>query len=560
MNLKEELAKSIARETKLSFEEINSQISNPPNPNMGDFAFACFKLGNPHEEALKLKEKIKLPKSIEKAVVEGPYLNFFLDHKEVARELLTTILKEKKNYGKSKSKKKIVIEYCGPNTNKPLHLGHVRNMALGKALCNTLEFSGNKVHPVNIINDRGVHICQSMLAYQKWSDNQQPNKKGDHFVGDYYVLFANKVKENPQLKEEVQKMLQLWEANDKEVRKLWKKMNSWVLEGFAQTYNRFGISFEKEYFESKIYEKGKEVAQEGLKKGVFIKDKENAIVAPLEKFNLPNKVVLRADGTSIYITQDMYLAKVRYQDYKFDKMFYVVASEQRLHFQQLFKILELLGNSFAKNLNHLSYGLVNLPTGRMKSREGTVVDADDLLDEMSKVAQKEVRARYQNLSEKEIQRRAEIIGLAAIKFFMLRTDATRDIVFNPEESISFEGETGPYIQYAYARACSILRKAKDEKKQKKTNITIEDPLEKRIISQLLLFPSLMQEVERTYKIHLICRYLLDLSQAFNEFYHACPVLIEDDAVRSTRLKIVEAVTVVLSSGLSLLGIEAPQEM
>jgi len=559
MDFKAELVKLLVKETKLSVEEVDNLISIPPNAKMGDYAFPCFKLGNPKEEAEKLKKSIKLPKSFSKVEVMGPYLNFFVNNTFFAEETLTKIAKEKNDYGKGKEKQTIVIEFCGPNTNKPLHLGHVRNMALGDSVRRILSSQGMKVHPVNIINDRGIHICQSMLAYKKWGKNKQPDKKGDHFVGDYYVLFSKKAKEDEDLKKEAQELLLEWEMGNKEVRKLWKQMNSWVLDGFKETYKRFGIKFNKEYSESNYYENGKDIALEGLKKRVFEQDHTKAIIAPLEKFNLPNKVILRPDGTSIYITHDMYLAGLRYEDFKFDKMIYVVASEQNNHFQQLFKILELLKRPYAKNLYHLSYGLVNLPSGRMKSREGTVVDADDIMDEISSLAEKEIKKRHTKLAKKEIKERAELIALGAIKFFMLKTDASRDMIFNPEESLSFEGETGPYVQYTHARSCSILRKA--AKLSNKADYSLlKEESELNVIKLLYSFPEKVKDTANNYKPHIICRYLIELAQSYNEFYHKCIVISEDKELMCARLAIVDSVRQVLDNGLGLLGIKAPSEM
>jgi arginyl-tRNA synthetase len=560
MDFKQKIVELVKKNTKLKVDEISNLLTVPPNPALGDFAFPCFKLGkNPKDEAEKLQKKIKLPEFLEKIETKGPYLNFYLNKSNFTKTILTAIQKETKNYGKGKEKKKILVEYCGPNTNKPLHLGHVRNMALGNAVVRILEFQGNKVVPVNIINDRGIHICQSMVAYQKWGKAQKPNKKGDHFVGDYYVLFSKKSKKDPELDLEAKKMLVAWEDGDTEVHKLWRQMNTWVLEGFQETYNRFGITFEKEYFESELYKQGKEVAFEGLKKGIFEKNDDKAITAPLEKYGMTNKVVLRGDGTSVYITQDMYLAQQRYEDYKFDKLLYVVASEQSMHFKQLFKILELLERKFAKNLYHLSYGMVHLPTGRMKSREGTVVDADDIMDEISGLAQKEVEKRYKNLSIKEKKERGEFISLAAIKFFMLRSDASKDMVFNPKESLSFEGETGPYLQYTHARANSILNKV-NAKITKVDYSLLTDEKEEALISLLSQFPSKIEETAKHYKPHIICRYLLDLAQAFNEFYHACHVISEEQKLMEARLMLVAATKQVLANGLKMLGIHAPEEM
>lgn len=560
--MNEKLISLISKQTKLKNEEVAQLLSVPPNPKLGDYAFPCFKLGtDPSREAQKLKQKIKLPRFISKVEAIGPYLNFFLRPSALAEETLITIKKEGKKYGAGREKKNIVIEYCGPNTNKPLHLGHLRNMALGSAVCRLLDFQGNNVHPVNIVNDRGIHICQSMLAYQKWGQDKKPTKekKGDHFVGDYYVLFSRGAKENENLNQEAQELLLKWEKNDPKTRALWKKMNKWVVAGFAKTYNRFGIAFEKEYFESEYYEKGKTLVKNGLKKKVFLKDGSGAVIAPLEKYQLPDKVVLRADETSLYITQDMYLADLRYHDFKFEKMIYVVASEQELHFQQLFKILELLKRSYAAKMHHLSYGLVQLPSGRMKSREGTVVDADEVMDEVFKMVMLEVIKKHPGLSQKEIKKRGELIAQGAIKFFLLKTDAVRNIIFNPEESLNFEGETGPYVQYTHARACSILRKAKPLKG--KVNLSLLESLQEHNLIKLLAdFPRQAKEAAQHYKPHLICHYLISLSQAFNEFYHAHQVISNDLELMKARLLVVEDIKQVLENGLSLLGIAAPEMM
>jgi len=565
MDFKEEIVKLLENEIKLKKEELYALISTPPNHNMGDYAFPCFKLGrDAKEEAEKLKEKIKLPSFISKTEVAGPYLNFFLNQGVLAEETLKKIYKQAGNYGKGNANKKIVVEYCGPNTNKPLHLGHLRNMSLGNSMCRILEFQGNKVSPVNIINDRGIHICQSMLAYKKWGGDKQPDKKGDHFVGEFYVMFSKKFKEDEGLKKEAQELLLKWEQEDPETIELWKKMNGWVLEGFKETYNRFGISFVKEYFESKYYMLGKDMVYEGLKKKIFKKNENDTIIAPLEKYKLSDKVLLRGDETSVYITQDMYLAALRFRDFKFDKMVYVVASEQRLHFQQLFKILELLGKDYAGNMHHLSYGLVHLPSGRMKSREGTVIDADDIMEEVAGLAEKEIKKRHEDLSDEEVKKRAGMISLAAIKFFMLHTDAVKDIVFDPEGSMSFEGETGPYIQYTHARAHSILRKAKKEHKMEISlhasfeNFNLDE--EFAVVKKLYEFPEVIEKVSQTYKPHHLAQYLIGLSQAFNEFYHRCPVISEDKNVMKSRILLVDCARQVLETGLDLMGIEAPEKM
>ncbi len=564
MDFRDQLISLLVQATGLSDEEVRNRLAVPPDQKLGDYAFPCFRLnpayGNtPLEAATMLSQELKLPRFITKVEAAGPYLNFFLDYAAVAEETLLFIRKEKGRYGREKNNRTLVIEYCGPNTNKPLHLGHLRNMAIGSALCRTLAFAGNRVHPVNIVNDRGIHICQSMLAYHTWGKGKTPSIKGDHFVGDWYVRFAKEAAAHEGLKKEAQELLLKWERNDRQVRALWKTMTTWVLKGFQETYKRFGVSFEKEYFESSYYQQGKEIVAEGLKKKIFEKDHTGAVTAPLEKYKIPDKILLRGDETSLYITQDLYLAGLRYRDFKFDQMIYVVASEQQLHFQQLFKILALLQRPYAEDMRHLSYGLVHLPSGRMKSREGTVVDADDIMDEMSALAEKEVRKRHKNLSATEIRRRAESIGLAAIKFFMLRTDALRDMVFNPEESLQFEGETGPYVQYTHARACSILRKAGKLPSTADFSL-LRTAEEKRLVSLLTQFPEIVHEAAATYRLHILCRYLLDLSQLFNEFYHSSPVISGDKPLMNARLLLLNAVRQVLENGLTLLSIDALEEM
>ncbi|HLC74623.1 MAG TPA: arginine--tRNA ligase [Candidatus Nanoarchaeia archaeon] len=559
---RDSIVRAVAKETKLSPAEID-QLLEVPRKELGDFAFPCYVLAKVQKKSpVQIAQQLAsmaLPAGIREIKAVGPYINFFVDNAAFAAEVLPAVRKQTDKYGAGRESSTILIEYCGPNTNKPLHLGHLRNMAIGGALCRLHSFLGNDVKPVNIVNDRGVHICQSMLAYDKWGKGKKPDKKSDHFVGDYYVLFAQQLQKNPELEKDVQDLLLKWERGDKEVRALWKKMNGWVLKGFAETYKRFGVSFDKEYFESNLYEQGKEVAFEGLKNGVFIKDDKKSIVAPLESYGLSNKVVLRGDGTSVYITQDMYLAEERFKDFAYDKMLYVVASEQKLHFQQLFKILELLQRPFAKRLVHVSYGLVNLPSGRMKSREGTVVDADDIIDEVVALARKEVDSRYPALAAKVRSYRAEAIGLAAIKFYLLKTDAVRDIVYNPEESLHFEGETGPYLQYTHARACSILRKAGNAGKKLKFEL-LHEAQEQLLVQLISSFPEAVGNAAHEYKPHLLCRHLLDIAQAFNDFYHHHTVISENKELMGVRLVLVDCVRQVLKNGLKLLGIEALEEM
>ncbi|MBN1157526.1 arginine--tRNA ligase, partial [Candidatus Woesearchaeota archaeon] len=498
--------------------------------------------------------------NIQRMETKGPYLNFFIKKRSLSETAIADVLKKRSKYGiaESNEEKPIVIEYSGPNTNKPMHLGHIRNNLLGITVARILEWQGDKVIKLNWINDRGIHICKSMLAYMKWGDNAKPEIKPDHFVGGFYVLFNEKLKENPGLDEEAQELLRRWESGEKEIRALWKKMNEWAYEGFNQTYEVLGCSFDKWYYESEIYHEAKRIIEDGMRKGIFFRDGDGVIVARLEPYGMPNKILLRADGTSIYSTSDIALALEKAK-LNFSKSLYVVGSEQILYLKQMFKIFELLGYPWSKDLYHLSYGMVFLPEGKMKSREGKVVDADDIVAEMKDFARKEVRRRYPDLLEKEIGKRAEAIGLGALKFFMLKTDADRDIYYNPEESISFEGETGPYVQYAHARICSILERSK--KKPRKADLSLlKHEREITIVKLLSQFPVACASAAKNYKPHIITRYLLDLAQAFNEFYHSCQILKEKKDLRDARLMLITAVRIVLENGLNLLGIVALEKM
>ncbi|MBI2548657.1 arginine--tRNA ligase [Candidatus Woesearchaeota archaeon] len=566
---REEIITLLKKSLNLDREVI---LEVPPSPELGDYAFPCFPLAkimkkSPQEIAQDLSKQLKPSPLIERIEAHGPYVNFFLDQHTQAIDTLQHILKEKENYGRKKSlKKKVVIEFVGPNTNKPLHLGHVRNMVLGVALGNILEVGGCTVVPVNINNDRGVHICKSMLAYKKWGNDDSPEKSGlksDHFVGKYYVKFAQEAKNNPELEQEVQAMLAQWEAHDPTVIALWKNMNTWALAGFQETYALFGVRFAKEYYESETYLHGKEIVLEGLQKGIFSQEADGAIVVDLHSQGYGKKVLLRSNGTAVYITQDLYVAKLRYEDYHYDQCIYVVANEQNHHFQVLFTVLRLLGMPFADKCYHFSYGMVNLPTGKMKSREGTVVDADDLVAEMVTLAKQETVKRHPRLSATDIEARAQQIAMAAIRFYLLKHDPSKDILFHPEESLAFEGETGPYVQYAHARICSILRKARftaTPEILKEISFAEQLPQEKELIALLARYPGIVEDTISTYRLSLIPRYLLDLAQQCNEFYHSCPILKAPPGIKLRRLMIIAAVRQVLQNGLTLLAIDAPERM
>ncbi|MEA3430619.1 MAG: arginine--tRNA ligase [Nanoarchaeota archaeon] len=556
------IVKEIKRVTKL--KDISLEV--PPDSKMGDYAFPCFVLAKsmkkaPNKIAEELAGKIKKNNILAEVKTIGPYLNFYVNKKEQAKDVLLAIQKEAEFYGKSHiGKERIVIEYPAPNTNKPLHLGHVRNMVLGKSCSLLLEEIGNDVVQVNLVNDRGVHICKSMLAYQKWGKNKEPDRKGDFFVGDYYVMFNQKAKDMPGLEEEAQELLRKWESGDKETLKLWKKMRKWALVGFNETYKKFNVSFKKEYYESEIYTYGRDLVNNAFKKGLLVKDETGAVYADLEKYKMPNKFLLRADGTTLYMTQDLYLAVMKHKDFKFTSSVYVVGNEQNLHFQQLFKILELLGHSWAKKCYHLSYGMVYLPEGRMKSREGTVVDADDLVNEVVNAAKVEIEIRHgDNLTSKQIEKRAKMVGMGALKFFILKMDPSKDMVYDPNESLSLEGETGPYVQYTHARINSVLKKVKTG------NVVVdfksyETDEELKIINILGKYPSVVVDAAKHYKPSIICRYLIDLCQAFNEFYQNITILKAEDKQKKARLFLLECVKQVIVNGLKLLDIEAPKAM
>lgn len=568
MNYRQKVIKLLEKETKLKTSVIDSLLEKPPSLEFGDFAFPCFSLSKkmkkaPHDIAEQLLRKIKPTKTISKIETRGPYLNFFINRKVLNKEVLESVLKEQADYGHTKGKKSIVlVESPGPNTNKPLHIGHLRNILLGSSITKILESQGKEVHIVNVINDRGVHICKSMLAYQKYGKGKTPERakmKSDHFVGDFYVKYAQEEKKNPKLAAEVQELLVKWEDGDKETLKLWKQMNSWALKGFAETYKRLGFKIEKEYLESDTYKHGKDIILKGLKKGIFQKDEEGAILFDLEKQGLGNKVLLRSNGTSVYITQDIYMAKKRQDDFKFDEMIYVVGNEQEYHFKVLFNVFKALGWKFADKCIHFSYGMVELPDGKMKSREGTVVDTDNLITRVEILAIKELHKRYSDLSEKEIERRVEIITMGAVRFFFLKFDPMRNFVFNPKESLSFEGETGPYIQYAYARINSILRK--NEHKISTANYELlKTKEEQQLIKNISEFPNIVSMAAKSYKPSIITNHLLELAQTFNEFYHKSSILKSEPKLRDARLILIRVVAQVLKNGLALLGIEVPRQM
>jgi arginine--tRNA ligase len=480
----------------------------------------------------------------------------------------------------------IMVEYSSPNTNKPLHLGHVRNNLLGYSLAEILKANGNKVVKTNIVNDRGIHICKSMLAWEKWGEGITPEKagkKGDHLIGDFYVLFDKHYK--AELKEleskgmtkeeaeaastlmaEAREMLRKWEAGDEKIVGLWRMMNEWVYAGFDETYRQMGVDFDKIYYESETYLEGKEKVLEGLEKGIMYRKDDGSVWADLTAEGLDHKLLLRGDGTSVYMTQDIGTAKLRFKDYPIDKMIYVVGNEQNYHFQVLSILLDKLGFSWGKDLVHFSYGMVELPEGKMKSREGTVVDADDLMEEMINTA-KETSSelgRLDKFSDEEINNIARIVGLGALKYFILKVDPRKNMMFNPKESIDFNGNTGPFIQYTHARICSVLRKAEElgiNLPERISDDVILSEKEISLIQHLAEFAAVITDAGQQYSPAIIANYVYDLVKEYNQFYHDFSILKEEDSdVRIFRLVLSKNVAKIVRLGMKLLGIEVPDRM
>ena len=560
------------------------------------FPFLKISKKNPEQTAQEIGEALVKECSAVAAfnVVKG-FLNLTVA-KEAWIGLLNDINADEK-FGEKKvtdNSPLVMIEYSSPNTNKPLHLGHVRNNLLGWSLAQIMEANGNKVVKTNIVNDRGIHICKSMLAWLKWGNGVTPEKagkKGDHLIGDFYVAFdkhyraecetlkaqymqegmdeeaaGEKAKAEAPLMKEAHEMLVKWEQGDKEVRSLWEKMNNWVYAGFDETYKALGVGFDKIYYESNTYLEGKKKVEEGLDKGLFFRKDDNSVWADLTNEGLDQKLLLRSDGTSVYMTQDIGTADMRFKDFPIDKMIYVVGNEQNYHFQVLSILLDRLGFKWGKELVHFSYGMVELPNGKMKSREGTVVDADDLIAAMIDDARKtsDELGKFKDMTEEEKQNVARIVGLGALKYFILKVDARKNMLFNPEESIDFNGNTGPFIQYTYARIRSILRKAKAENIAVPTTLSTDAPLNEKeiqLIQKLNEFGAAVEQAGKDYSPSGIANYCYELTKDFNQFYHDYSILNADtETEKITRLMLAKNVAKVIKNGMELLGIEVPERM
>ena len=573
-----------ATEKMLQLQKTRSEFEG--NLTLVVFPFVKAAKKSPEQTAQEIGEYLQMNCSaVEKFNVVKGFLNLSIG--DGAWLELLKVIDADEHFGTKQATEDsplVMIEYSSPNTNKPLHLGHVRNNLLGWSLAQIMEANGNKVVKTNSVNDRGIHICKSMLAWLKYGNGETPEssgKKGDHLIGDYYVAFdkhyreevkelvaqgmdEEKAKQEAPLIKEAHEMLVKWEQNDPEVRALWEKMNNWVYAGFDETYKKLGVGFDKIYYESQTYLKGKAKVEEGLAKGLFERHEDNSVWADLTNEGLDQKLLLRSDGTSVYMTQDIGTAEMRFQDYPIDKMIYVVGNEQNYHFQVLSILLDRLGFKWGKELVHFSYGMVELPNGKMKSREGTVVDADDLMELMVSDALKTSMelGKFDDMTEEERNEIARIVGMGALKYFILKVDARKNMLFNPEESIDFNGNTGPFIQYTYARIRSILRKASGLSSiaSLPSNSSLSSK-EIELIQKMNEFSAAVEQAGKDYSPSGIANYCYELTKVFNQFYHDYSILNEADAdKKAVRLMLAKNVAKIIKSGMGLLGIEVPERM
>jgi arginyl-tRNA synthetase len=563
--LEEELGRSLGG--------IELVIETPPRPELGDLAFPMFPYAGlvraPAKDiaervAGRLQARVTAQPESGRLEIKGPYLNVHLDRLTVTGEVIGNVLQAADLYGMGEELKgqRIVVEFSSPNTNKPLHLGHLRNDALGMSIDRILSAAGATVLKVNLINDRGVHICKSMLAYQRFGGGTTPassNQKGDHLVGDFYVRFAEWAKQEPEAEEQARQMLKRWEDGEPEVRELWAMMNGWAIEGIEQTYRKTRVSFDRTYLESETYLLGRRAVEEGLRNEVFYTEQDGSVWVDLTDEGLDKKVLRRSDGTTLYLTQDLGTAIQRYRDWTFDRMIYVVGNEQRYHFQVLFKVLGLLGYEWAENLRHLAYGMVNLPEGKMKSREGTVVDADDLIEDLERLAAEEIREKQREEEVGDLEGTAEKIALGALNYYLLQPSPLKDMIFDPRESIAFTGSTGPYLQYTGARISSMLRKF-GERKDRFREGTFRPELlvqedEWKLVKQMALYPEIVVQAARKLDPSIVTAHLFDTAQIFSHYWHDNPVLHnENPDLVVSRITLVQTVRQVLYNGMRLIGV------
>ncbi|MFA5513827.1 MAG: arginine--tRNA ligase [Sphaerochaetaceae bacterium] len=577
LSIVEKELKIMASEGSVEAELAPLTLQKPPKEEMGDLAFPLFAYAKlfktaPEKIALELKKRIEnngnYPK--EELLVFGGYLNVKVDLNFVANRLIENVIREKENFGNGElyKNKRIMVEFSCPNTNKPLHLGHLRNDAIGQSISSILKANGAEVLKVNLINNRGIHICKSMLAYQMTSEGETPASsgiKGDHLVGKYYVRFNELEKEDPTIIIKAQQMLKKWEEGDVETLKLWQQMNDWTMEGLKETYEKTAVEFDYYFYESETYALGKDKVLQGLKEGIFYREKDGSIWIDLEDIGLDKKVLLRSDGTSLYLTQDIGTAIERHNMWPFDSQIYVVASEQSYHFKVLFHVLEKLGYHWAKDLHHLAYGMVNLPDGKMKSREGTVVDADDLIEQLTLLAIGEIKEKEREAEIENVNNTAQAIALGALNYYLLQVNPFKDMIFNPDESISFNGNTGPYLQYMGARISSMIRKFSSQEKEFE-NVSLKVELlnlaeERSLIKLASEFPLVVQQAAEELNPSIISTYLYDLSRLFSRYYHDYPILkAPSKELIKARYTLVKVILQVFRNSYALLGIPFLESM
>lgn len=575
---------SLFAETGREFIDAAVLLETPPSPDMGDAGAPMFPLAKllraaPPVIAAKTAEALSrnpAAQAIAEFFALGPYVNARFNRARAAHSILNDIYNAGEHYGSAgageHTKRRIMVEFSGPNTNKPLHLGHLRNDALGESVSRILRAAGDDVRKVNMINNRGIHICKTMLAYQKFHEAQGDTPqslgvKSDRFVGDCYVAYNNYAKDNPAAEQEAQNLLIEWEKENPQVRALWQQMNDWAARGIFETYERTGVSFDKLYYESDTYLKGKAEVLGGLERGVFYQEEDGSVWADLSEISLDKKVLLRKDGTALYMTQDVGTAIFRHADWTFDQMVYVVGSEQQYHFKVLFYLLKKLGYAWADNLHHLSYGMVNLPEGKMKSREGTVVDADDLLDNLASLAHEEIKEKGREEAVGDAARVAESIALGALHYFLLQQSPAKDMLFDPKESLAFNGNTGPYLQYMGARLCSILKKASainaDGSHETLALLTHDD--EWALIKLLGAFPQALRKAGAKLDPSILASHVYETAKAFGKFYHECPIIgagsgAHNARLAAARLFLAQCTLTTLKKGMELILVPFVQSM
>ncbi|MEM5834628.1 MAG: arginine--tRNA ligase [Candidatus Aenigmatarchaeota archaeon] len=549
----------------LGIEKIEGTLEVPPRSELGDLASTvCFQLAkkekrNPKEIAEELVKKIKIPKKslIKKVEAKEGYINFFFDWEKISEKVLKEIQKGKKL--KEGRGKRIMVEYSQPNPVHPMHIGHARSTFLGDTLANALEFLGYKVIRANYMNNVGLQVAKLVTAYLLWGEGKEPEEKPDLWLWEFYVKFHEEASKNPELEEKARETLRKYEIEkDKKIIKIWNKVVGWCVKGFEETYKKLGIKFNVYFYESESRDLGKKLVEDALRKGIAFKSPEGAIVADLEKYGLPNIVILRSDGTGLYITSDLGLTKQKFEKYKLEKAFWVVSSEQNLYFKQLFKILELLGFSWVKNCYHFSFELVRLPEGKMSSREGKAVMLDEVIKKLTELALKEVEKRNPGMKEKEKVKIAEIIGIGALKYAIVKIDPSNAIIFDWDRMLSLQGDTGPYLQYACTRCNGILKKAGKWKPSYKTKKLTQE--EKDLIKLLLKFPKVVKDAAENLRPNYICNYAFDLATAFDKFYEYCPVLKAEKNLRYFRLTLVDCTRKILKNCLEIIGIQIPEKM